>query len=494
MKGMRLMDRANGNGHSSTATSMAVGLTPQEVTDNLSRKVYSLDRRFLMALGVLGILFILGVVGFIARAVGDGFSDAARPQWGYYAAMFGFLLVTAGTAPLAAIAFRWTKNHWRRPFSRASEMYALVGILSILWFIPMMFLLPGIDLNGDGLFELGTDRRTIWFEGPMGAPLWWDMLAVIGLVVCGLALLCVSARPDMAEVGRRGSGFRAGLMRMMAMGWQGTKRDWHRQKAFIVVLGAFYFMMLVFVHMLVSLDFALSLVPGWKDSIFAPHHVLTGFQAASGTMLVTMFIMRNWGGYQQYIGLDPFWSFAKVLLGLTLLWGYFWFSEFMTFWYGRDPTELSVIKLVMFESYRTAFLLNLFFSFVIPFFILLWNGLRQSIIGPTIAGVSVIIGAFFMMVRIYVPAFNIPQENLGAHSIAEFESGLAPIAPQLLPVTPDVWDVFIILGGISAIAIIFLLGTKIIPAMSIWETKEGLLYIVYRQFMRGRYLVLGKPE
>jgi hypothetical protein len=73
MKGMRLMDRANGNGHSSTATSMAVGLTPQEVTDNLSRKVYSLDRRFLMALGVLGILFILGVVGFIARAVGDGF-------------------------------------------------------------------------------------------------------------------------------------------------------------------------------------------------------------------------------------------------------------------------------------------------------------------------------------------------------------------------------------------------------------------------------------
>ena len=211
-------------------------------------------------------------------------------------------------------------------------------------------------------------------------------------------------------------------------------------------------------------------------------------------LLVTLFLMRNVGGYRQYIGVDPFWSLAKVLLGLTLLWGYFWFSEFMTFWYGRDPTEQSVIKLVMFESYRTAFLLNFFFSFIIPFVILLWNGLRRSIIGPTIAGASVIIGTFFMMVRLYVPAFNIPQENMGAHTIAEFEAEAGQIATQLLPVTPDVWDVFIVLGGLSAIAIIFLLGTKLLPVISMWETKEGLLYILYRPFMKGRYLVLGKPD
>ena len=31
------------------------------------------------------------------------------------------------------------------------------------------------------------------------------------------------------------------------------------------MLGAFYFMLLIFVHMLISLDFALSLVPGWKE-------------------------------------------------------------------------------------------------------------------------------------------------------------------------------------------------------------------------------------
>ncbi len=468
-------------------------LTPQGVTEHLSSRVFSLDRPYMIAAAVLALVFILGIVGFIVKAVTEGFSDAARPEWGYYAAMFAFLLATAGTAPVIAVAFRWTKSHWRRPLSRASEMFALVGVLNILWFIPLMILLPGIDLNGDKILEVGVDRRTIWFEVPIGAPLWWDIFAVVFLVICGLVILWVSARPDMAAVGSRGAGWRARLLSRLACGWRGTERDWKLQQAFLAVLGAFYFMLLIFVHMLISIDFSLSLVPGWKDSIFAPYHALTGLQAAGGTVLVTMFVMRTLGGYGRYLGLDPFWSFSKILLGITLLWGYFWFSEFMTFWYGRDPTEQSIIKLVMFESYRTVFLLNFFFSFLVPFVILLWNAARRSIIGPTIAGASAILGAFFMMVRLYVPAFNI--QDLGAHTIADFEAEAGQaISSQLLPVLPDAWDVLMVLGGLSGMVLIVLLGAKILPMVSMWETKEGLMYILFRPFMKGRYMVLGKPD
>ena len=486
------MDRTNDNG-----APPEVHLTPQGVTEHLSRKVFSFDRKFGLAVLVLAAIFGLGIVGFVVRAVGDGFSDAARPQWGYYAAMFAFLLATVGSAPVVAVGFRWTKNHWRRPLSRASELFALVGILNALWFIPLILLMPPINLadpSGVKALEVGVDRRTIWFEVPIGAPIWWDIFAVMGLVFCGLAILWVSARPDMATLAERGAGWRVRLLSRLSMGWRGTERDWKFQQASLALLGAFYFMLLIFVHTLVSLDFALSLVPGWKDSIFAPYHALTGLQAAGGTVLVTLFVMRTFGGYREYIGMDPFWSFSKVLLGLTLLWGYFWFSEFMTFWYGRDPTEQTVIKLVMMESYRTAFLLNFFFSFIIPFAILLWNGMRRSIIGPTIAGASVMLGALFMMIRLYVPAFNIPQEDMGSHTIADFAAEAGQIAPQLLPVTPDVWDVFMILGGIAGAALIFLLGTKLLPVVSMWETKEGMLYILYRPFMKGRYLVLGKPD
>ena len=467
-------------------------LTPEGVMYDLTEKYNSTSQKFWLAVIVLGGLFVLGIAAFVVRAVDQGFSDAARNEWGYYAAMFAFLIVTTTTAPLASIAFRWTQNHWRRPFSRASELFSLVGIFTLLAFTPLLIVLPEIDLNGDGVLELGQDRRTIWFEVPIGAPIWWDVAGLIGLVVCGLAILWVSARPDMAQLAHVSTGMRAQILGRLTGGWQGTVRDWKIQKGQLAILGGFYFMLLVWVHALISLDFALSLIPGWRDSIFAAHHFLTGVQASAGMLIVVLFLMRNFGGYRRYIGLDPFWSLGKVLLGLTLLWGYFWFSEFMTFWYGRDATEQSVIKLLMIESYRTAFLLNLFFSFFIPFAILLWNGLRKSIIGPTVAGVSVTMGAFFMMVRLYVPAFNI--RDVGAESIAEFQAPNGGIAAQLLPVTPDLLDVLMVTGGLAGAAMIFLLGTRLLPLMSIWEMKEGLMYVLYRPFMKGRYLVLGKPE
>ena len=307
------MDRTNGNG-----APPEVHLTPQGVTEHLSRKVFSFDRKFGLALLVLAALFALGIVGFVVRAVGDGFSDAARPQWGYYAATFAFLLATVGTAPVVAVALRWTKNHWRRPLSRASELFALVGVLNVLWFIPLIILMPPVNLadpSGVKALEVGVDRRTIWFEVPIGAPIWWDIFAVIGLVICGLAILWVSARPDMAALAERGAGWRTRLLSRLSMGWRGSERQWKLQAASLAMLGAFYFMLLIFVHTLVSLDFALSLVPGWKDSIFAPYHALTGIQAAGGTVLVTLFVMRTFGGYREYISVDPFWSLGKVLLG-----------------------------------------------------------------------------------------------------------------------------------------------------------------------------------
>ncbi len=457
------------NGHNDMAE---VELTQEGVTRDLSQRVYDFSPRFRVVVVILGILFILGIVGFIVRLSG-GFDD--RTVWGYYAAMFAFLLATAGSAPLAAVAFRFTKSHWRRPLSRASELFALVGVFNLLWFLPLMALLPSIE-----------GRRTLWFEGPIGAPHGWNLFAVLFLALCGLAILYFSALPDMANTSSHGSGFRARLLSRLAGGWRGTERQWRVHQGALAVLGAFYFMLLIWVHTLISVDFSMSLIPGWKDSIFPPHHALTGLQAALGTVLVAAFLLRTRGGFRDYIGMEPFWAASKVLLGLTLLWGYFWFAEFNTFWYGRMPIEQEVIKLLMFESYRTAFLLNFFFSFLIPLSLLIWNPVRKSILGPTIAGASVVIGAFFMMVRVYVPAFRI--EDVTAHALMDVPR------EQLLPVVPDVWDIGIIIGGIAGAALIWLLGTKLLPAVSIWETKEYLQYRVVRPLLRGRYMVQGKPE
>ena len=450
---------------------------------DVSTKTRSMPRPFTLALMVTGILFIIGIVGFVARANDDGFGEIA--PWGYYMAVFSFVFMITSGAPVVAVAFRFTKSHWRRPLSRVAELFSIVAILNLLMFIPLMFLLPSLGNPGgvvEGQLEL---RRTIWFEGPIGAPHAWDLLGVAFLVITSLTILWVSAMPDMAESRGTATGFRRWVYDRLAGHWYGTKRQWNTQKAGLALLGAFYFMILIFVHFVISSEYAQSLIPGWKDSIFPVIYSVTALQMSLGAILVILFIMRRWGGYEGYIGKSTFWSASKVLLGVTLLWVYHLFAFFITFWYGRTEVEQNIIKYLIVDSYAIIFLLNLAFSFAATFALLIWNPVRRSAWGPALAGLFVIFGGLMFNIRIFGGAAN-ATEGSGI-----YDSILEHVPP---PVYPDIWDVFMVLGGIGAAIFIYLAATKLLPLLSLWEVKEGALYQKWGRFIRGEYLILGKPE
>ena len=453
---------------------------PRVMTRDMAEKVSSMPRPFTLALLGSFVLLALGVVGFIARAAADGFDD--RAPWGYYMATFSFIFVITSGAPVAAVAFRFTKSHWRRPLSRVSELFAVVGIFNILMFIPMMMVLPPILNPGPVQGHDLEIRRTIWFEGPIGAPHAWDLAGVVGLAVTSMLILWLSAVPDMAERRLTATGFRGALYRTLAGHWYGTKRQWNAQKAGLAMLGAFYFMLLVFVQFIISSDYAQSMIPGYKDAIFPVFYTLTGFQCALGLCLIVLYVMRRWGGYGEYYGKSVFWSASKVQLGLTLLWAYHLFSFFITYWYGRLLVEENVIRYLMGNSYGGVFTANVILSFVIPFLLLLWNPVRRSAWGPPLAGLSALAGALMFSVRIFVG---------GANSGNIYQAFLVEVPP---PVYPDVWDIFMVIGGIGAAAFIYMLATRVLPLLSVWEVKEGALYQRMSRFIRGEYLVLAKPE
>ncbi|MBI5434580.1 MAG: hypothetical protein HZA52_17245, partial [Planctomycetes bacterium] len=64
------------------------------------------------------------------------------------------------------------------------------------------------------------------------------------------------------------------------------------------------------------------------------------------------------------ISRDIFWNLGKILLALCLLWFYFWWADFLTFWYGRLPNEENILQLLMFGPYRTAFILSFILNFL----------------------------------------------------------------------------------------------------------------------------------
>ncbi|SUZ50957.1 uncharacterized protein METZ01_LOCUS3811 [marine metagenome] len=449
----------------------------------VAEKTKSSPQPFTMALVATGILFILGIIGFIVRAADDGFDEIG--PWGYYMAVFSMVFMVTGGAPLVAVAFRFTKSHWRRPLSRVSELFAIVGILNLLMFIPLMFLLPAIE-NPEGVVEGELFvRRTIWFEGPIGAPHAWDLVGVAGLVVTSLFILWLSAMPDMAECRHTATGFRRWFYSKLSGNWYGTKRQWNAQKAGLALVGAFYFMTLIFMQFVISSDYAQSLIPGWKDSIFPVIYTITSLHMGFGAILVTLFILRKWGGYDGYIGKSTFWSGSKVLLGITLLWVYHLFAFFITFWYGRLEVEQNIIKYLVTDTYGIIFLLNLAFSFALPFAVIIWNPVRRSDWGPALAGALLMIGGVMFNIRIFVGSAN-------AAPGSDLYRAFMEHVPA--PVYPDIWDVLMVIGGLGAAVFVYLLATRLLPVLAIWEIKEGALYQKWGKFVRGEYLVLGKPE
>ncbi len=461
--------------HESHHNGHAPASTQAGVTRDLLQKHATTGPMFRLAVVVFTALFILGIIGFIMRLSGG---TGNTPAWGYYAAMFAYLLTTVQAAPMVAVAPRLARAHWRRPISRAAELWAVGGLFNLLLFIPLLWVLPSLE-NG---------RRSLWFftqmEGvPAYSPHIWTTLAILALVATGLMLLWLSSMPDFAIVRDQSTGARQRLFARLAWGWRGTTRQWHMLHHRIGILGAFYFMMLVFVHFLVSVDFLMALVPGWIDALFPATHAANALQAATATMVLTMFFLRRFGGYRDYIGLDQFWGLGKLMFALSLLWFWFWFSSFIILWYGKKENETAVLELFISGVYQPAFMATFILNFVVPLFTMVWNPVRKSIWGPTIIACSVLLGTFFDRIRLYV----------GGYSVAP-QSSAHVIDPLPLANLPDLADVFIIIGALAGPVLFYLLASRLFPPVNIWEQRELLLYRLHKPFHRTQVMVLGKPE
>ena len=308
----------NENGHYKEG--MYVPFTSQrEVVSDLINKHIKISDMWWRGFAAAGILFLLGIIGFVMRLT-DGVSD--RMVWAYYAMMFGFILTTVSAAPMVSIATRMANAHWRRPISRVAELWSAAGLFALLLFIPMLWILPPLT---DG-------RRSLWFYDaddpffsrvPVYSPHIWATVALLGLVALGIMLLWLSAMPDLALIRDHGTGWRQKWAGRLSRGWIGTTGQWNMLHHRMGVVGALYFMMLIFVHFLVSIDFLMTLVPGWIDSLYPLTHAANSLQAGVATVIVTMFFLRKFGGYEDYITLDQFWALSKLLFALSLLW--FWF-------------------------------------------------------------------------------------------------------------------------------------------------------------------------
>ena len=446
-------------------------------TSELISKTMISPKKIRLLVILLSIFSILGVIGIVLKIL-NGFDDKA--SWGYYAATISFLLTTAGAAPMVAIAPTIAKADWVRPITRIASLFSVVGIITAFASIPLIFALPPLIIDG-------TRRRSIWFEATNFSPHVWFGIAIFGLTLCGLGLLYSSSIPDLAAMRDHGTGWRKKLGKSLSRGFMGTESQWKSLKMRIGMMGTLYFLILIYVNFLFSVDFALSLVAGWKDAIFPMYHAMSSLQSGIAICILTMFFARKYWGLEKYITIAQFWSLSKLQLATTVLWFYFFFSAFIVFWYGRSATDQMVINLLIIGPYLPVFLGAFFLEFFIPWWILVWNPIRKNIPALTIVASLVLVGVLLDRIRIFVVSWSTYSNDVIHEKFVPDEKFPAMIAPTLP-------DILVFIGLISLSLLVYILSTRLFPLISIWETHQSLLLTRVVKYVRTHVIAIGKPD
>ena len=107
-----------------------------------------------------------------------------------------------------------------------------------------------------------------------------------------------------------------------------------------LVLAALATPLVLSVHSIVSMDFAVSVLPGWHTTIFPPYFVAGAIFSGFAMVLTLMVICRTAFRLEHIITLRHFDYMAKIMLVTGTMVGYAYATEFFTAWYSGNPYEL----------------------------------------------------------------------------------------------------------------------------------------------------------
>jgi molybdopterin-containing oxidoreductase family membrane subunit len=130
---------------------------------------------------------------------------------------------------------------------------------------------------------------------------------------------------------------------MLAMGWRGSARHWHRYETAYLLLAGLSTPLVLSVHTIVSLDFAVSIIPGWHATIFPPYFVAGAIFAGFAMVLILAIPIRAIYGLEDFITMRHLENMAKIILVTGLIVSYGYMMEAFMAWYSANPYESYMI-------------------------------------------------------------------------------------------------------------------------------------------------------
>jgi len=172
------------------------------------------------------------------------------------------------------------------------------------------------------------------------SPLLWDVFAVSTYATVSIMFWFTGLVPDLATMRAKTDLLWAKkIYHGMSLGWTGAARHWHRYEIAYLLLAGLATPLVLSVHSIVSLDFAVSNEPGWHTTIFPPYFVAGAIFAGFAMVLTFMIPVRAIYGLKDLLTERHMNNMSKVMLFSGLIVAYGYSMEIFFGWYSGSPFE-----------------------------------------------------------------------------------------------------------------------------------------------------------
>jgi Ni/Fe-hydrogenase subunit HybB-like protein len=431
------------------------GHTFGSVTDKISAIV--LGRRtplaWFVGFGVgftLLLVLLMTITNLLFRGIGI-WGPNVPVGWGFDIINFVWWIGIGHAGTLISAILLLLRQTWRQSINRFAEAMTLFAVAAAGLYPLLHTGRPWLD------YWLFPYPNTMGMWPNFRSPLIWDVFAVSTYATVSLLFWYVGLIPDLATLRDRSEN-RVGraVYGMLAMGWRGSARHWHRYELASLLLAGLATPLVVSVHTIVSFDFAVGIVPGWHATIFPPYFVAGAIYAGFAMVLTLAIPLRRIYGLQDFITMQHLNYMGRIVLATGLVVAYGYTMEAFMAWYSGNIYEQYMMTNRFFGPYRHMYWLLLLCNVVVPQ--ALWFARVRA------STVALMVICMFVNVGMWLERYII--------IVVSLSRDFMPSSWGLYH--GSIWDYGMFLGTIGLFLTLFFLFIRFLPMISIFEMRTML--------------------
>ncbi|MEK6299444.1 MAG: NrfD/PsrC family molybdoenzyme membrane anchor subunit [Acidobacteriota bacterium] len=431
------------------------GLTFASVTDKISTIALSKRTPLWWFVGA-GVSFSLAMllfytIGYLVLTGIGIWGNNIPVGWAWDIINFVWWIGIGHAGTLISAILLLLRQQWRTSINRFAEAMTLFAVASAGLF-PLLH--TGRPWLAYWMFPV-PNTMGLWPQ--FRSPLIWDVFAISTYASISALFWFVGLIPDLATLRDKSKNQAAKIVYgMLAMGWRGSARHWHRYETTTLLLAGIATPLVISVHTIVSFDFAVGVIPGWHATIFPPYFVAGAIYAGFAMVLLLAIPLRKLYGLEDYITMRHIRNMSKIMLATGLIVAYGYMMETFTAWYSSNTYEEFMIKNRFFGPYAAQYWTLIFCNVVAPQ--LLWlKRVRHSIAAVFV--VSLIVSVGMWLERFIIIVVSLQRDFL-------------PSSWGMYQATKWDWSMF--LGTIGLFLSLMFLFVRFLPMISIFEIR-GIL-------------------